>query len=232
MTRTSSDILLELESKIDLLTDLVRAQDLNIKILSNKLKYAIDSIGSQPKIDNAKKPFVEIAETKPLVKEIKATPLPEQELTVGVRRTSRAESYTGKTLNPFDQQAPPAVDTTAIVSSTGNTGVPVIVKDEIKQVNLEQNNPLKSALVQKVVDRHGKAVFLAEVEIINSLNGEILSKIKTNSAGNWTATIPSGKYKILIRKRESLTKESIEMTQNVVIDGSSYNLKLPTVTLK
>ena len=91
MTRTSSDILLELESKIDLLTDLVRAQDLNIKILSNKLKYAIDSIGSQPKIDNAKKPFVEIAETKPLVKEIKATPLPEQELTVGVRRTSRAE---------------------------------------------------------------------------------------------------------------------------------------------
>ena len=41
--RKATDVLLELEAKINLLLDIVRSQDLNIKVLSNKLNVFIDN---------------------------------------------------------------------------------------------------------------------------------------------------------------------------------------------
>jgi len=42
--RKATDIILNLESKVDILLSIVRSQDLNIKILSNKLNSIIEKL--------------------------------------------------------------------------------------------------------------------------------------------------------------------------------------------
>jgi hypothetical protein len=109
--RKATEVLLELESKIDTLLGTIQAMDLNIKVLSNKLNEVMKSLDKQaatPKIT------VEAVQTQPVLNQAAAlfgqVPLPDPERAVviiaesklgvddspkGFRRTSRPESYAG-----------------------------------------------------------------------------------------------------------------------------------------
>ena len=87
-------------------------------------------------------------------------------------------------------------------------------------------------VVQRVVDKNGKSVFLADVEIINTENLQTISKIKTNGAGKWIVSMLPGEYRVFIRKREALNKDRLEISQTITVDGSKSPLELQMVILK
>ena len=107
--RLATDVILELKEKLDIALNIVRAQDLNIKIISNKLNIiiaALDKITSVP----APQPNFSVEAvntTRPLFQNIPDS-FPEKELSfspeenlsvenspIGFRRTSSPETFAG-----------------------------------------------------------------------------------------------------------------------------------------
>jgi len=251
--RKATDVLLALEAKIDTLLSVTRNQDLNIKLLSNKLNSVMEKLNKLDKIETVpNKIVVEAVNTM-------ATPIPqvanernipissEDKLLLdtnpqGFRRTSRPETFSGddKYLNKnspsnqivFPMQLPSMKDTPAEIV------VPDQAKEPSKQLPKKQNKqsveeaPTAVPVVQRVVDKNGKSIFLADVEIIDTTSLEPVSKTRTNGSGKWMASLPVGNYKVIVKKRESLSKEKIEANQNIQVDGTKSTLELPMMILK
>lgn len=109
--RKATDVLVELESKIDVLNGTIQSMDLNIKILSNKLSEVMKSLEKQ-QVQASSRIVVEAVQTAPAVPNhavfghspvtdperavvVRAeSKLPEME-NPGFRRNSRPESYAG-----------------------------------------------------------------------------------------------------------------------------------------
>jgi len=111
----------------------------------------------------------------------------------------------------------------------------IIVNTNLKQekkVNKKEPSSGSVPVMQRIVDKNGKSVFLADVEIIDVSSGEQASKTRTNGTGKWMATLSPGDYKVIIRKRESLTKEKIEVIQDVRVDGTQSPFDLQTMIIK
>lgn len=127
--RKATDVLLNVESKIIELLGIIRAQDLNIKILSNKLKEVIARLDSQqtttPKftVESMQMPSLNFAPVMPpsfsqlpagdpdknipIEADFK---LPQDNSPKGFRRNSRPETYAGdnSVLNKMPQTLPKA----------------------------------------------------------------------------------------------------------------------------
>lgn len=234
--RKATDVLLELEAKINLLLDIVRSQDLNIKVLSNKLNVFIDN-GLK---NNVQGPRITVEAISTVDKNTSdqiainaEEQLPIESKPKGFRRTSRPETYSGdneylpqkQPVNPkFPVQVPNAE---AIVPPEAMRAV-----EQPKEKLHEQVSHVNSIPVQqRVVDKNGKSIFLADVDIFNQ-NGEKVSKTRTNGAGKWTASLNVGDYKIVLSKREALTKERVEIVQNIKIDGKTSPLELSMLIFK
>jgi hypothetical protein len=236
--RKATDVILELESKIDIALNLIRNQDLNIKLLSNKLNLLLEKSNSE-----SNKIIVEAVNTIPQSNIEKTIPvssenkLPLEQNPKGFRRTSRPETFTGddaylnkpdnKSTVTFPMQMPKNMATAEIV-----------VPDQVKPTSLNKEKAQVEApsnaipVVQRVVDKNGKSVFLADIEIINAANNEPISKTRTNGTGKWMASLPVGQYKVIAKKRESLTKEKVEVVQTIMVDGGSSPLELPMMIMK
>lgn len=176
--------------------------------------------------------------------------LPAEDQPVGFRRTSRADSYAGSDdYLKRDGVPPPHNDLTK--PSPGNkpppgrtVGEPLPVQPvpKNKAATPPTNSPPKVPteldthgivpVEQRVVDRNGKSVFLADVEIVDTISGEQVSKSRTNGTGKWMAALPLGNYKVTIRKLESLTREKVEAIQSIQVDGHQSPLKLSMVIIK
>lgn len=108
--RNASDVLLDLEKKLDVALNLIRAQDLNIKIISNKLNMVMETLekksATPPKImveavNNTAHPsipqpppqaFADPEKNIPISSEFN---LPVENEPKGFRRTSRPETFQG-----------------------------------------------------------------------------------------------------------------------------------------
>jgi hypothetical protein len=264
--RKATDVLLQLESKVDSLVTIIQTLDFNIKVLSNKLNEIMKSLDKQqapPKIvvEAVQAPLHNpeaqaVTWAQPLrVDPERAIPitaadkLPQVDTSQGFRRTSRPETYAKEA-----QQMQPPVPTQSLPNvqfpshtpkpppgrSVGETVVaPPAVKakpmetmpDEQLQVSASEMHHV-IPVEQRVVDRNGKSVFLADVEVINVLNGEQVNKTRTNGMGKWMAPLPVGTYQVTIRKHESVTKTKVEATQTIKVDGLQSPLKLQTVIIK
>ncbi len=230
--RKATDIILDLESKIDILINLVRSQDLNIKVLSNKLNTVIDrmdSFSSQsiPKIEAVDFKVANNIEsnTEKIIVSSEST-LQVDNNPQGFRRTSRPETFSGDNMYLSRQETNHKVeDPTPVVSVNQNPVTPK--KEESVDINTKNSIPT----VQRIVDKNGKSIFLADVEIFND-KSESIFKTRTNGTGKWMATLPVGSYKVVVKKRESMTKEKLESTQKIVVDGSQSPLELPMIIIK
>ena len=191
---------------------------------------------------------VDPARAVPITAESK---LPAEDQPAGFRRTSRSESYAGSDdYLKRDGVPPPHNDLTARTSAankpppgrTVGEPLPAQPVPKNKAATPPTNSPTKVPteldthgivpVEQRVVDRNGKSVFLADVEIVDLSSGEQVSKSRTNGTGKWMAALPLGNYKVVIRKLESLTREKVESTQTIQVDGHQSPLKLQMVIIK
>jgi hypothetical protein len=265
--RKATDVLLDLESKIDLILGSIRTMDLNIKVLSNKLNDIVIRLDKQQA--GPQKIIVEtshINTTQHIVPGFTNIPggdpernipilsesnLPQENAPQGFRRTSRPESYVGKKGIPPEEikmpmQIPeqsqiqkPSTNKSAPPSGrTQNLDIPINKNEQLvdfpdheqSQNIAEPQNSIP--IMQRCVDKSGKAIFLANVEIMNMANNEIIFKTRTNATGKWMAALPIGIYRATIRKLESVTKEKVEAIQDIRIDGSISKLELPMLIIK
>jgi len=267
--RKASDILLELEKKLDIALNIIRTQDLNIKILSNKLNIIVDSFKNNaievPKftveaIDNIPKSRmlptqVQIGDSLD-EKNILFSPddkLPLESEPIGFRRTSRPETFAGDDAylvkpsgavtpkypvqvpiappgrNP--NAPPPGREAEVVAPAHAKSKIDVKLVPEPKkqqQVLLQNAVPV----MQRVVNAHGKSLFLADVEIIDLTTIQQVVKTRTNGTGKWMASLGIGDYRVIIRKLEAATKEKLEVIQEIHIDGSQSPFELQTVIIK
>jgi len=272
--RKATDVLLEVETKLDTALGLIKSLDLNVKILSNKMGELM-------------KDMEKLKATPPKITvEAVQTPIPNQSATIfgqtstvdparaipvvadsrlevdgspqGFRRNSRPESYAGDTYLPRDgvpppnnpsvlfnqQQNKPPPGRSSVDMSVTDVKAPVQLKPKMATAKPPISTPpaQKSQIEiaahgiipveQRVVDKNGKSVFLAEVEIVDVQSGEQIFKSKTNGTGKWMAPLPIGRYAVTIKKLESLTRAKVETTQTIDVDGIQSPLKLPMVIIK
>lgn len=261
--RKASDVLLELEQKLDVALNIIRTQDFNIKILSNKLNTILEVL--EKKADSSPKFVVEAVNTTtsqvpvsqfqmmeeldpereiPVSAEFK---LPLEKEPTGFRRTSRPETFAGDDM--YIPQAPkpkaqPKQPQSARTPPPGRSAEVIVPPAATKHNLVEKSNPKPQERVvaqvvqnaipvqQRVVNKHGKSLFLADVEIIDLSSMQQVFKTRTNGMGKWMASLGIGQYRVIIRKMENATKEKLEITQDIEIDGTQSTVELQTVIIK
>ena len=216
--KKASDILIEVQTKLDLVLDYVKSQDFNMKLLSNKLNALIENKAA-PKLTIE---AVNIADALSVPVNQEASI--ETDLSPkGFRRTSRQESFVNKL--PVEEK----INTDIVVQAVPLT--PVVKPAEnpsFKDAESQNSVPVH----QRVVDKNSKAIFLADVEITDLKTMKLFYKTRTNGMGKWMTSLPHGIYRVVINKRESVTKESLSSSQEIKVDGSSSPLELPIVIIR
>lgn len=246
--RTASDILLALEAKVDQLTSMVHAQDLNLRILSNKLNLLLEQMKERPSPPPVN-PYTASAEggvipapllqnrgmlsKQPMIK-IETDKLPIQETPQGMRRTARTDgpSKPPPVQRQLQIQDPSPPNMSAFKQQLEAQATPTPEPEEempefkaFENLPPQLENTNKVAVIQRVVDKNGKSVFLAEIDILDEDNNKIFST-RTNGMGKWQASLNVGNYKIRISRRELVTKQKVEKYQNIVVDGRVSQLTL------
>jgi hypothetical protein len=206
-TRTAADVLLSLEAKVDQLMGIQRAMDLTIKVLTNRFNQLLDALTQEPTEDSQvsapSSPFA-IATAPPFPEA--PQPMTMETEPVGFRRTSRPETYSQ---DPRPQKMVPTP------SISQPQGFPA---REPENPAVQDTSGSKKQLMQRVLDKNGKALFMAEVEILDVQNNTV-HKGRTDGVGKWHASLPLGKYKVVLRKRDVQGKNNIEITQDLTVDG-------------
>lgn len=300
--RKATDVLIDIETKVNALLDMVRSQDLVIKVLSNKLN---DVMGKLEKQSQAAPKFTVEAIQQPVVAPVlppgftqipagdpeRTIPvaaehrLPETSAPQGFRRNSRPETFAGdnaylphpemevkmpvqlpKMPPPVRQQggqvpppgrgpgsevvAPPEVQNPrnnkkgvfAPPNPQGSpyaqhgTPNPMMAQEPEQAPHESQVMPLAAQgqipVMQRCVDKNGKSIFLADVELTDLSTGQPFFKTRTNGAGKWMASLGIGAYRVVITKRASGNKGMMEAIQDIQVDGSKSPLELPMVIIK
>lgn len=310
--RKATDVLLDIETKVNALLDIVRSQDLVIKVLSNKLNDVMGKLEKQgqaaPKItvEAIQAPVVpppmppgftqlpagDPERNIPVVAEHR---LPETSAPQGFRRSSRPETFAGDNAylpHPEDEisartQQPPRAATrqpqgapppgrgpgSEVVTATvppeaftnqrpkkGTMGGPApkgsplaapgtpnpmmsppgtpnpMMAPPDEQFHEQAPPPMAAQgqipVMQRCVDKNGKSIFLADVELTDLSNGQPFFKTRTNGAGKWMASLGIGAYRVVITKRASGNKGMMEAVQDIQVDGSKSPLELPMVIIK
>jgi hypothetical protein len=247
--RKATDVILDMESKIDILINLVRTQDLNIKILTNKLNVLNEKLDKP--ISAPQSIRIEAVDTTPIAVENKQVQVsPENAISMekepkGFRRTSRPETYAGD--NSYLK--PPAKNQENTNSAKYPMQMPkhfepevIVPQQALKPIEINTNNSVKEtqkmsganniSVIQRIVDKNGKSVFLADVEILTLEDKQTVTKTRTNGAGKWMASLPMGEYKVFIRKKEAVNKDKMEVIQEIKVDGTKSQVELPTAIIK
>lgn len=272
--RKATDVLLDIEGKVNNLLELVRVQDFDIKILSNKLNDVLTALNKQVSapqkitveaVQNMS-PALAQAQVKDPERNIPISAsgaLPQTDAPDGFRRTSRPETFAPKTLPPMQQSQPPAqlgddvkmpVQSPQMPNRQGTpppgrgSGSEVPTANQAPAVNSKGRGGAVMAppqpqgspdvpqgqipVSQRCVDKNGKGIFLADVEIVDIATSQSVPKTRTNATGKWFAAMAVGNYRITIRKRESVTKEKMEAVQDIQIDGTQSRVELPMLIIK
>jgi len=276
--RKATDVLLDVESKVSMLLDIIRAQDLNIKVLSNKLNDVIGRLDKQqagpPKfiVETVQVPPQQPSNIPPAFTQIPAgelernipvtaeSKLPQSETPQGFRRSSRPETYAGDNaylphpeqeirmpvqipkMPPGRQQPgqPPPGRSEAVAPSPPpmNRKGAVMPVPQQEAPDMTEQRPMPPGaqghipVMQRCVDKNGKSIFLADVDIISLVDGSPVFKTRTNGTGKWMASLGIGGYRVTINKRASMNKEKLEAVQDIQVDGSQTPLELPMMIIK
>jgi hypothetical protein len=244
--RKATDVLASVEAKVEVMLGIVRSQDLNIKVLSNKLNELMKKLEEQP----PNKIIVETVQTAPkppdpaIFPQLQPDPersvpimadasIPQTQTPEGFRRTSRPETY-------VDDKAPlvllqsPDRSIGEIPSQSNARKIDVPKAPPIAMI--EQPIPTSAQgqipVMQRCVNKDGKSIFLAEVEVVDLNTKQQVFKGRSNATGKWMNSFPKGIYRAIITKRESLTKEKLEAAYDFKVSGSEVKMELPNLVIK
>jgi hypothetical protein len=231
--RKASEIIVALENKVDVLLGLVRSLDLNIKILSNKLNQLSEK--STPTIPKFTVEAVNVSPNLPTFSALQPDPErailidPEAQVPVaqkidGFRRTSRPETFSGD--DAYLKREDPQIKAEVIVP-VPNGKVPA-------QERKAPPSPLSTNAVipttQRIVNGHGKSIYLADVEITNTETGEV-KKTRTSAMGKWTAPLPIGTYSVMVRKTDTASQKEMKVIQTIRVDGKQSPFEAPQLII-
>lgn len=251
-TRKATDVILSLENKIDILLAINQSQDLNIKLLSNKLNSLIEKVEKlefkeqnilqpnyqKPKSMGAK---IEAVDDFPLMKDFK---IQVNENSVSSRRGNRSPNeevqdyLNSKKQEPQEEllwdpnrpkkpSIPPAPESVKFVE----VAPAKITTDRGEEIN---NSLSKVPVIQRIVDKkNNKSVFMAEVEI-KDLENKLIYKTKTSGTGKWEASILPGEYRVFIKKSSknaNNTIDRLEVVQDLTISPSNYTQELKNLEI-
>jgi len=242
-SRKATDVLLSIEQKLEKLIELLQNNNLSDKILSNKLNTVISSLSEKKNsspIFTAEAVNISVPSTVPVVAE-EALHINDTPASNGFSRTSRSETFAGD--NSYFKKIDKKEKSTKMpIQIPKGDYVEVIVPtqtNEVQQTKVVTSTPATKlntsnvvSVVQRVVDKNGKSLFLADVEIINKDDLQVIQKLKTNATGKWMCSLPIGQYSVLIKKRDHITKQIVEIGQNLEVNGSSNPLELPMAIIK
>lgn len=180
--------------------------------------------------------------------------LPQTNSPDGFRRNSRPETYANEKQAPQmpiqlprmpQQQPPPGRSTDDVIFSDYNeVKVPVqatqkTIRQPPPMPEMIQEQPMPQALQgqvpvsQRCVDKNGKSIFLADVEVIDMATQQQVFKGRTSAVGKWSVPLSAGgEYRVAIRKRDALTKQQLEGIQDVRVPHNANKLELPMVIIK
>jgi len=244
--KKATDVIYDIDKKINLIIELFRVTDLNQKILINKLKETVERLDrleknpittpvSNQAVSGFKIEATDIKTNAEMNLQVEAIPK-------GFRRNSRPETYSGD--NEYVKNVVSPVENISSQQIKQNTNkqefAPQIdnstfIGTEIKVENKEQlSQPTAGNILtqQRVVNKNGKSVFLADVEIVNLDNNTATIKTRTNAAGKWSSALSPGNYRITLKKMDAASKEKIEISQDIVVDGRVNPLDIPMVIIK
>lgn len=267
--RKATDVLLDLEGKINTLLDMVRGLDLNLKILSNKQNDIISRMDKQPPritVETVQPPhpqsanipagFTQLPGGDPArnIPILANSSLPQDNSPQGFRRTSRPETYVAVKAEPdttiqmpvqlpsgSQRQAIPdkaeVIIPPAVVSAAKKKAAKQVAKEDVSfpEADLTVSPPAGQGQIpvsQRCVDRNGKSIFLASVEVMDIESGQEVFKTRTSATGKWAAPLAVGNYRVYVRKAGSSIKDKLESVQDVRVDGSRTPMELPMVIIK
>ena len=204
--RKATDVLIEIESMVRSLLDMVRAQDLNIKVLSNKLNDVCAKLDkhqqSSPKIiveavqatptqnltmarNFPQMPSGDLDRNIPISAEMA---LPQENSPQGFRRTSRPETYAGDNAYLKKQsktqicKSPPGRSITPEIIVPSQPPSPQNKKTATQKPLINVPPPQQSTqgqipVMQRCVDKNGKSIFLADVHITDMATNQHIFKL-------------------------------------------------------
>lgn len=253
-----TDIVYDLDKKVNLIIELLRVTDLNQKILINKLKETVERLDKistnnntlSNNFQNNNNFKIEAVDIASNIKTNKDVNLQLESIPKGFRRNSRPETYSGDNeyvkniASPTEEISSPKIselnynqeNNQKDINTPINKNNDDLMGTEIKIENKElvsHPNMIGNILVQqRVVNKNGKSVFLADVQIINLDNNNESVKTRTNAAGKWSSALAPGNYRVTLKKMDAATKEKIEMSQDIIVDGRINPLDIPMVIIK
>jgi hypothetical protein len=222
--RSGSELLRDVERKLDLLQRHVQNLDNNVKIMLGHL----NSILNAP---------VEMAQT----------PQPTRTETVRLGEDTEPKMYKFEDLprtHKFEQMAAaqgievepahtePRVKIVAKPEDPSSLDKNELVEEVVRKGHTRTTRVAKKeggrvAVSQQIMSPNGNPVFLATVEILQ--RGSLVHQTRTKTNGRWSAPLDAGEYMVHVVKRAAPDsgKESIDIRYVVEIPPSDTNLELP-----
>ena len=247
--RKATDVILEIESKLEHLTDIMMAVDLSIRTISNKLntleqivlQISTTKVAAVTAQAGTPAPRMVMPQGFPQIQAnmdvrnvqiLAEEALPQTNSPEGFRRTSRPETYIG-----VKPELPKNVPAEVIVPKPISKPGPATVKIQFPEKQPPPETKPSMAqnqipVMQRCVDKTGKSIFLASVVVIDMSSGEEVAKTKTNPIGNWSTTLPVGTYQVSIKKEAGIGKDKIEAMQDLRVTSDQSKIELPMLIIK
>lgn len=205
--RKASDIILSLEAKMDKMMALHATLDLNLKVLSNKMTEMMRTMNTT---DNISMP-----QNIPTATATAIDTFPNYE---GPQEITISSSENQKTV----EKEPVGFRRTSRPETFDRVSEPTEGVDMGRKISV----------VQRIVDKTGKAIFAAGIEVIEHNSREKIWSGRSDAIGKYRCRVLPGTYQIVIKKQDNITKEKIELSQNIIVDGHKDIIELPILIAK
>jgi hypothetical protein len=212
VVKKGSELLVEIDHKLDILLGIVRNQDLLLKTLNNK-------IGKINVIQNSTISNTNGTNTDSNIEYIKPIEYnkPLLHIDTGTNNNSSLISDTGNIQHSQQKKE-------------------LVSDDEFVQVNTDhfdaeiaKSGGKKVAVQQRVTYDDGKNICLASVEITGD-NLKSSKKLKTNAMGKWVAVLEPGNYVVSVTKPGNKNKQNIALSRAFTVPESDKPVELPLIS--
>lgn len=208
-SRKASDVLLELEEKVDRIVQITALYDHNIKLILSKANAAhtlLQQVATKLGLEEHQQ--LNALKNSNAISIPAGVPIEVATENKGQRRTTR----------PTVSEQPPTV-------------FPEHQAQPTEQMKKSATTPpeRKIPVVQRI-QRNNKDVFMADIKIF--AGNEQIFKGRSNATGKYQCLLAPGKYTVKVSKTDPTTKQLIEQGQEITITSSEGTLTLPNFVLK